>query len=65
MPILPPGAKISRLLYDRGFIGRDPLAYFLDRDFRQLWYPGANARELAAVAPPFPDHAILKGTLEF
>lgn len=59
------GAKVSRLLYDRDFTGRDPLAYFLGRDFRQPWYPGADARELASVAPPFPDHAILKGTLEF
>lgn len=48
-----------QLLYDRDFTGRDPLAYFLGRDFRQPWYPGADARELDSVAPPFPDHAAL------
>lgn len=59
------GAEVTGLLYDRDFTGRDPAAYFMGRDFRQPWYPGADARELASVAPPFPDHAILKGTLEF
>lgn len=59
------GATMTLYSYERNFTSRDPSAYFLGRDFREPWYPGANEGDLAKVAPPFPDHAILKGTLFF
>lgn len=59
------GAEISLEPYDRDFTSREPLAYFLGRDFREQWHPGARDKDLAKVEPPFPDHAILKGTLHF
>lgn len=48
------GAEIILKPYDRSFTSRDPLAYFLGDD-----------KDLAKVDSPFPDHAILKGTLRF
>lgn len=59
------GVKITPFsyVYDRDFTRRDPLGYFLGRDFRKPWYPGAQ--DLPSVSPPLPDHAILKGTLSF
>lgn len=59
------GAEVSVDNYDRNFTERDPSAYFLGKDFQEQWYPGANDNKLAKVAPSFPDHAILKGTLRF
>lgn len=58
-------AMITLYHYDREFTSHDPLTYFLGQDFQEPWYPGANEKDLAKVAPPFPDHAILKGTLHF
>lgn len=59
------GAEILLKPYDRNFTSRDPSAYFLGKDFKEKWYPGATDGDLAKIDPPFPDHAILKGTLRF
>lgn len=56
-------AGIANPTYDRDFTERHPQIYTLHRDFREPWYPGAQEKGLRAIDAPYPDHAILKGTL--
>ncbi len=55
-------AEICEPVYDRSFTRRDKSIYRWGRDFCEQWQRGTNQE---AVKPPFPDHAILKGTLYF
>lgn len=59
------GVEVSDLSYDRDFTRHDPSVYVWGRDFREPPCPGVNYLNLASVESPFPDHAILKGTLRF
>lgn len=59
------GTKVSRISYDRDFTRHDPRTYIWGRDFRKPRSTGEDYQTLPSVAPPFPDHAILKGTLQF
>lgn len=58
------GAEVSDFFYDRDFTRYVPEKYIWGRDFREPCFPGVNYMKLASVKPPFPDHAILKGTLK-
>lgn len=56
------GLEIDLQPYDRDFTQRDSGAYRWGSDFCEPWFPG---KKQESVEPPFPDHAILKGTLFF
>lgn len=54
--------KEGTMMYDRSFVYRDAQTYKWGTNFQEPWHLNADLDKLPHVNPPFPDHAILKGT---